>query len=98
MSPRKRTSKKRATKKRPTKAMLKEISEVFERHKWAGVIIRLSDSESIGELNALTEDVGDGNLGLAPTRESLKCTPPEKPRYDCIKKSDGTIVCGWYCE
>jgi len=96
MSPKKRTSKKQATKKRPTKAMLKEISEVFERHKWAGVTIRLSDSESIGELNNLT--VGDGNLGLAPTPGSLNCTPPEKPKYDCRKKSDGTIVCGWYCE
>lgn len=96
MSPKKRTSKKEAKKKRPTKAMLEEISEVFERHELGGVTIQPLDSQSIGDLD-LTGDFEDDSLGLAPTKESLNCILPEQPRYVCEASESGKIVCGWRC-
>lgn len=96
MSTKKRTSK-QAKKKKPTKAMLQELSEVFERHNWSGVTIRLSDSDSVGGVAKSMGVVALNVSGLAPTPDSLNCTPPAKPTFTCETLSDGTIVCGFVC-
>lgn len=91
MTTKKKPSKKQAKKKRPTKAMLKEIGEVLQKHKSNGVTIMFADS--MGN----TANATDAAHGLAPTRESLNCTPPKSPTHICKTLSDGTIVCGWVC-
>ena len=96
MSPKKRASK-QAKKKRPTKAMLRELSEVFERHNWNGVTIRLSDPGSLPAVAESTAALANADPGLAPTPGSLNCTPPTKPTFVCKTLSDGTIVCGFVC-
>ena len=96
MSPKERRSK-RTKKKKPTKAMLQELKELLERHKWTGTIISLHDADSIGELAAATGVVAHATPELAPTPDSLNCTPPAKPTFDCDTLANGTIVCGWVC-
>lgn len=91
MSTKKRTSRKTTKKKKPSKAMLKELAEVFEKHNSTGVTIQFSDS-----IGSLTESAGDAH-GLAPTPESLNCTPPKKPTRVCKTLPNGDIVCGWVC-
>lgn len=91
MSTKKKSSKKQTKKKRPTKGMLKEIGEVLQRHNSTGVTIRFSDN-----VGNLTESTGTAH-GLAPTPDSLSCTPPKKPTHVCKTLPNGTIVCGWVC-
>jgi len=91
MSTKKRTSKKTTKKKEPTKAMLKEIAQVLEKHNSTAVTMRFSAS-----ISNLTAAAGDAH-GLAPTPDSLNCTPPKSPTHVCKKLPDGTIVCGWVC-
>jgi len=95
MTTKKGTSKKakKAKKNKPTKAMLKELGDVLQKHNLRGVTIQFMDSGS--SATALTASVANG--GLAPTPDSLNCTPPKTPTFVCKTLANGTIVCGFVC-
>ena len=86
MSTKKQPSK-GSRKKRPSKALLKEISEVFEKHNWPtdAIVIHALDSSS----------AMDGGLASSPAM--LNCQPPAKPELISRHRSDGTIETGWAC-
>ena len=94
MTTKKKPSKK-MKKKKPTKAMLKEIGEVLQKHNSNGVTLKFSDS--VGSVALSGGAVADSASGLAPTAESLNCTPPKSPTFVCKTLADGTIVCGFVC-
>lgn len=96
MSTTKRTSK-RGRKKRPSKELLRDLKELFERHKWSGGAIGLHATDSAEDVAGAFGAAGPTAKGLAPGPGSLNCQPPAKPTFVTIHHPDGTLESGWAC-